>query len=97
MFSIPASRIFAIWLCTLSLVELTQVRWAMEATPSSMISLAISTVYWLVPPPAPYVQLTKAGRSCAISRTVARTESSFTSDLGGKTSMEIVTGFDLRI
>jgi hypothetical protein len=43
------------------------------------------------------VQLTKEGWSREMARTLSRTDSNFTSDLGGNTSMEMVMGCDFSV
>ena len=54
MFSIPFSLSRSTTPITCSLVEETQVRWAMDVTPYFFARQAArSAVYWLVPPPAP--------------------------------------------
>ena len=49
---------------------------------------AISSVYWLTPPPAPYVTLMNAGLSFAIASVAALTFSKLVSFFGGNTSKE---------
>ena len=64
-------------------------RWARVGTLyCSFIFLAISSVYLLVPPPAPYVTLIKEGLSFAISSVAVFTLSKEESVFGGKTSKE---------
>ena len=87
MFCTPCSRSLASSCATCSLVEDTQVRCARDSTPKRLeISEASSTVYALVPPPAPYVTLMKAGCSPAIVRAFSATDSYVSPARGGKTS-----------
>ncbi len=88
----PASFIFNNWFSTVSFVEDTHVRCAIELTPyASFISFAIFIVCLLVPPPAPYVTLIKSGFSADISLTASITLSNAVVVLGGKTSIDNVT------